>query len=1520
AGRTDEALDDLVGFFVNTLVLRTDTSGDPSFRELVERVRDTDLAAYAHQEVPFERLVEVLNPTRSLSRHPLFQVMLALQNTPESVVDLHGLRAEPQPLETTTSRFDLMVSLREQQDEDGAPAGLRGVVEYSTELFDRATVQALLVRLERLLTAATAAPDAPIGSAEILSADERTTVLTTWNATDRPRRTATLPALVEEHARRTPNAPAVVFDGTELSYRELGRRANRLARLLTARGAGPERTVALLLPRSAELIVALLAVLKTGAAYLPVDPEYPAERIAYMLSDAAPALVITTADVAPAADGAPCLLLDAEDTVRALADLSDADLADAERTAPLHPAHPAYVIYTSGSTGRPKGVAMPAGALVNLLTWHASALPADGSGRIAQFTAISFDVCAQEILSALTGGNCLVVPDDETRRNPGEFVRWLTDQWVSELYAPNLMVEAVCEAVVEQGRELPVLTDIAQAGEALVLSEQVRAAHRRNPRLRLHNHYGPTETHVVTAWTLPADVADWPETSSLGRPIDNTRAYVLDDGLRPVPAGVPGELYIAGAGLARGYLNRPGMTAERFVACPYGEPGARMYRTGDLVRWTADGALDYLGRVDHQVKLRGFRIELGEIESQLAAHEQVAQAAVVVREDRPGDKRLVAYAVPTGSADGVDAPALRRHVEGAVPDYMVPAAFVVLDALPLTPNGKLDRSALPEPDLGALAGGGRGPRTPQEEILCGLFAEVLGLPQVGVDDGFFDLGGHSLLATRLVSRIRSALGVELSIRSLFEQPTVAGLVRELGSAHGARAALARRQRPELIPLSYAQRRLWFLGRLEGPSATYNIPLGLRLTGPLDRQALAGALADLVARHESLRTVFPDTAGVPRQEIRTAESARPELRVVATDEAGLHTAMAEAAGYAFDLVTEPQLRTTLFRLGEEEHVLLLLLHHIAGDGWSFSALATDLSRAYAARCAGGAPDWAPLPVQYADYTLWQHEVLGDEDDPNSPMGRQLAYWADQLAELPEQLELPCAGPRPQVQSYRGATVDLGLDAALHQRLLAVARETGTSLFMVLQAALAALLTRLGAGTDIPIGSPIAGRTDEALDDLVGFFVNTLVLRTDTAGSPTFRQLLERVRATDLAAYAHQEVPFERLVEVLNPERSLSRHPLFQVMLALQNTPEATLELPELDARPAPVGSAVAKFDLAAEFVERTGADGSPQGLEGVLQYSTDLFERETVALMADRFRRLLAQLAADLDLAIGEAEVLTAEERHQVLTAWNETSAEIAHLTLAEAFEWQVGRTPDATAVVCDGVELSYGELNRRANRLAHLLIERGAEPERFVALAVPRSAEMLVALFAVLKSGAAYMPVDPGYPADRIGFMLGDARPSLLVTTREVAAGLPETGADLPCLVLDDPETGRLLAGRSEGDPGDAGRRRPLLPRHPAYVIYTSGSTGRPKGVVVPHENVVDLAAWAAAEIGPERLRRVLAATSLNFDVSAFEMFGTLLCGGAVEVVRDLLALAERPQGRWEGTLISAVPSAFAQLLGHGAV
>ncbi|MDH6108606.1 amino acid adenylation domain-containing protein/non-ribosomal peptide synthase protein (TIGR01720 family) [Kitasatospora sp. MAP12-44] len=1255
AGRTDEALDDLVGFFVNTLVLRTDTSADPSLRALVERVRRTDLAAYAHQDVPFERVVEAVNPARSTARHPLFQVELAFQNAARAELELPGVTVSIEPVDPGTCKFDLAFDLSERHTAAGEPDGIDGMIRFRRDLFDRESVEDLLTRFVRFLDGALAEPERAIGRIEILSPDESERIIRGWNAashTVRPE--LTLPELLEAQASRTPDAIAIAAPDAVLSYRELHRRANHFARALIARGIGPEDVVALAMPKSAELVTALLAVLKTGAAYLPIDPTLPQQRIDYLLDDARPALVLTG--------------------IGAIPEVACTDPTDADRRTPLLASHPAYIIYTSGSTGQPKGVVVEHRSVVDYLHWTTTEYRS-ARGTTLLHTPVSFDLTVTALYTTLaSGGRVLVsgLAEEEYAAVPAEHRTPATFLKCTPSHLP--MLGALPDDFSPTGELL--VGGEALTGEALALWRE------RHPGVTVLNTYGPTEATVNCAEHRiePGTVlAAGPV--PIGRPQANARLYVLDDALNPVPAGVAGELYLAGDGLARGYLGRFALTSERFVADPFGPVGSRMYRSGDLAKWTRDGQLVYLGRVDDQVKLRGFRIELGEIQSAIADHPGVASVCVIVREDRVGDKRLVAYVV----GSDVDVADLRRRAADRLPAYMVPAAIVVLDALPLSANGKLDRKALPAPDFGTDSKS-RAPRTPQEEILCALFADVLGLSTVGPDDDFFALGGHSLLAMTVVNRVRDAFGAELPLRAVFETPTVAGLARVLESAGAARAALRPMPRPERIPLSFAQRRLWFLNRFGDTSSAYNIPMATRLRGPLDATALRQALHDLVRRHESLRTLFPEADGEAYQLVLDADTLDLPLPLIDLDAADLEEALAREAARGFDLTTEVPIRTHLFRLGGqegeegeqgEEHVLLVVCHHIAGDGWSAAPLAAGLEAAYAERIAGRVPVVDPAAIQYADYALWQREVLGDEADPQSPVARQIAYWREALAALPATATLPPDLQRSASSAHRGGAVPLEIPAELHGRITALAAENRVSVFMLVRAALAVLLSRAGAGTDIPIGSPIAGRVDSALDDLVGFFVNTLVLRTDLSGDPDFRTLLGRVRATDLAAYAHQDLPFERLVEILNPARSLSRHPLFQVALTFQSDRRTQPSLAGLEAVGEPVRSTSAKFDLSVSV--RENRDGS--GMDGQIEYDADLYDAVTIELLSARLVRVLQAVCADPQLPIGALDLFVDGERDMVLGAWSPAPAvRPVAATVHGLFEAQAARTPDAPAV------------------------------------------------------------------------------------------------------------------------------------------------------------------------------------------------------------------------------------------------
>ncbi|WP_413805972.1 amino acid adenylation domain-containing protein [Streptomyces sp. OE57] len=1458
AGRGDAALDGLVGFFVNTLVLRSDVSGDPSFVELLSRVREADLDAYAHQDVPFERLVEDLNPARSLGRNPLFQVSLGLQGAPAGegrLWDLPGLRVRP--LESgaeASARVDLALDLAEHRDGDGNPGGIDGAFLYATDLFDEQTVEVLAERLVRVLEQIASDPAARVSEVAVLGSGERARVLEEWNATERDVPVRPLAELFDERVELSPDAVAVVgAGGEEWSYAQLRERSERVAGVLGARGVGRGDLVAVVLERSVDVVAVLLGIAKAGAGFVPVDPAYPVERIGWMVEDSAPALVLCserTRRLVPA--GVECLVWDPSDPLAEPAPAVSVDVDDV-----------AYVIYTSGSTGRPKGVAVTHRGIGNLVGAQIERFGVGADARVLQLASLSFDASVWELFMALLSGAALVMADPDRLPPHGSL-----SEVAAEFGVTHVTVSPSVLATVE---ELPEsLGTVVVASEVCPPGLVERWASGR----RMVNAYGPTEVTVCATVSEPLE-ASGSGPVPIGRPITNTRAFVLDECLHPVPVGVLGELYVAGPGLARGYLGRAGLTAERFVACPF--TGGRMYRTGDLVKWTADGQLVFGGRVDDQVKVRGFRVEPGEIETVLAAHPGVGQVAVIAREDRAGDKRLVAYVV---SDDAVDVSQLRTFLAGRLPDYMVPAVFVTLGALPITVNGKLDRSALPAPDFTGAATAGRGPQTPTEERLCMLFAEVLGLEEVGAEASFFELGGDSILVMKLIAQIRAVLGAEVSIRALFTAPTVADVARLLDATEDSTAqqALTARPRPEVLPLSYAQQRMWFLNRLEGvgDGAVYNLPLALRLSGELDGVALEAALGDVADRHESLRTVFPETDGEPRQHVLTGEAGRPPLIVVETAEEHLREVLGGYAARGFDLSVDLPWRARLLKTGPSEFVLLIVAHHIAVDGWSMGVLGREIGVAYGARRAGRAPGWEPLPVQYADYALWQREVLGDLEDPESVISGQLGYWREALAGAPEELILPTDRPRPAVSSFRGGEVPVAITAETHAQLTGLAQRGGATMFMVMHAAISALLSRMGAGKDIPVGTAVAGRGDAALDGLVGFFVNTLVLRSDVSGDPSFVELLSRVREADLDAYAHQDVPFERLVEDLNPARSLGRNPLFQVSLGLQGAPggEGRLwDLPGLGVRPLESGAeASARVDLALDLAEHRDDDGNPGGIRGAFLYATDLFDERTVEVLAERLVRSLEQVAADPSVRVSEFEVLGGAERARVLGGWNATERDVPVRPLAELFDERVELSPDAVAVVgAGGEEWSYAGLRERSERVAGVLGARGVGRGDLVAVVLERSVDVVAVLLGIAKAGAGFVPVDPAYPVERIGWMVEDSAPALVLCS-EGTRGLVPAGVE--CLMWDP-----SAVQSADAPPAPVVS---VSVDDVAYVIYTSGSTGRPKGVAVTHRGIGNLVGAQIERFAVGADARVLQLASLSFDASVWELFMALLSGAAL--------------------------------------
>ncbi|MFB7355013.1 non-ribosomal peptide synthetase [Streptomyces gardneri] len=1480
----------------NTLVMRADLAANPSFTELLAQVRETELDAYGHQDLPFERIVEELAPERDLSRNALFQVMYALR---DATAAPHTTSAAPQ-----TAVCDLSLVLTPTAD-----GGLTGELAYPAELFDRSTVERLAGHYVTLLAAALAHPDRPVGHLDVLGAQEREQLLRTFNDTTVPYEDdTTVTALFERQAARTPDAVAVLFGDTRLSYAELNARGNRLAHHLMDRGVTAGDLVTVCVDRGPDMIVALLAVMKTGAAYVPLDPDYPAARLEFMLSDTRAPLVVTQSHLAERLPGtAAHVLIDTDwDTIATHADTDPAPQSG--------PQDLAYIIYTSGSTGTPKGVMVQHQAICRLIdsNWFADITATD---VVAQTCNFCFDVFTWECWGALTSGAALAVVTKEalvdtpllasTLRAHDVTTMWLTaplfNHHVSE--APDLVAG---------------MKTVMYGGDAVERSVADALLAGPNAPENLVNGYGPTEAAVFATCYVVDPAGPQITSMPIGRPIANTEALVMDrfGGLAPV--GVPGELWIGGPGVARGYWNRPELTEERFVPHPFAqdteEPGARVYRTGDLVRWLPDGNIEFLGRIDQQVKLRGLRIELGEIESALAAHEDVANVTVVVREDTPGEKHLVGYCVPVVGRV-LTVAALRARLRESLPDYMVPNWFVFLDALPLTPNGKVDRRALPAPDGAGQAADSEytAPRNETEQVIADIWRDVLGLDRVGVDDDFFLLGGHSLHAVRMVSRVAKRLNVELTVRDMFNAPTVALLADALTHGDGGVAVplLPRQDGSTVLPLSFAQRRLWFLDRLEPGSAEYVIPFGFEVEGALDLAALETAFSGLVARHEVLRTRFvTGEDSEPVQVVDAPWQVRSELIDLrhVTDDAERETqaraAVDARAGEAFDLSGGRLLRVTVVRLADERHLLMVAIHHIVADGWSVSVLTGELREFYAAALDGREDALVELPVQYGDFALWQHQWLTPERAE-----RQLGYWRENLAGV-EPLELPTDRPRPLVRSGTGDALTFRVPAATADGLRKLASGQNASLFMAGLAAFQVLLSRWSRQDDIAVGTPVAGRNRAEVEDLVGFFVNTLVMRSDLTANPSFTDLLGQVRETALGAYGHQDLPFERIVEELAPERDLSRNALFQVMFALQNVPESAWTLPGLSIETIEVATHASKFDLTLFLTEQS--DGS---LDAEIVYSTELFDRATVDRLAGHYVNLLAAVLAHPDRPVGRLDLLGAREREELLAASEGTAVPYGDedkATIQALVEAQVARTPDAPAVVSGAVELSYAELNARANQLAHHLVDLGIKAGDLVTVCVDRGTEMIVTLLGVLKAGAAYVPLDPDYPAARLEFMLSDTRAPLVVTQSDLVGRLPGTAA---AQVLIDTDR-EAVAARPTTDPAPRSGPQDL-----AYVIYTSGSTGTPKGVMIKHRGVVNYLGFLTGSVlGGRNPGTLLQTVSISYDASVREIFGGLASGARLRIMptgsmADPRTYLEAAEAEGVRTVLSCVPSAYRALV-----
>ncbi|HEY9313894.1 MAG TPA: non-ribosomal peptide synthase/polyketide synthase [Williamsia sp.] len=1496
AGRGEQALDPLVGMFVNTVVLRTEVDTKQTFADLLADVRAADINAMAHGDIPFERLVEVLDVHRSTAHHPMFQVALSFDNNESPELTLPGLRVSPVQAEFDVAKFDLQLSIGDN-DEPGAP--MRGLFTYATDLFDAASIDAFSDRLVRILSAVAADPAMVVSDINVLGDTESADLMSIRGpAGVEPE---TLPALLERGVRLNPSGVAVSFRDRTMTYAQLDRLTNRVARRLISAGAGPETVVALGIRRSLASVVGIWSIAKTGAAYLPINVDYPRERVVEMVEDSGALFGLTVAE--DAAD-LPAVLGWHDVDALAAGDGSDAAITDADRTIALRIDHPAYLIYTSGSTGKPKAVVVTHRGLANLsadVREHYDVAP---ESRFLHVASPSFDTSVGELLAAFTAGAAVIVAPQDVFGGTA----------LSELVA----AQQVTHVVMTPTALMTVDPDGLGSVRSVVVGGDIcppELAERWSGALR--NAYGPTEATVIV--TITGALAAGARVT-IGAPLRDVTTRVLDSRMRMVPRGVVGELYLSGPGVARGYHDRPQITAQRFVADPYGESGARLYRTGDLVRYStasdaAPNSLEYVGRSDFQVKIRGFRVELGEIDRVLDAHPDIDFAVTIGTVGPQGDNVLVSYVLAKANRD-LDVEALKRGVGEQLPQHMVPSVVMALDSIPLTPIGKLDRRALPDP---VFAVGDRtytAPRNQIEATLAEVFAEVLGVDEVSIDESFFDLGGNSLSATKVVSRAGAALGGKIGVRELFAAPTVAELAQRLSAEVGVRVQrppLVARPRPVRIPLSLAQTRMWFLNRFDPDSVAYNIPAAVWLIGDLDLPALRLAIADVAIRHESLRTVYPDSASGPHQVILTPQQATPEIEFFETDEEAVTETMREFVTRGFDVTIAVPVRIGLLRVGPTRHVLAMVIHHVAADGQSVAPFVGDLAMAYAARSQGESPRWTPLAVQYADYSIWQRELLGDEKDPTSLLSVQIEFWKKNLAGAPDQLELPADRPRPPVQSLRGRQYTFSVSADLHRGMADLARTRGASTFMAFHGAFALLLARLSGHTDITVGTPIGGRGESEVEGVIGMFVNTLALRTEIDLGIGFTTLLDAVRGRDAEAFSHADVPFERLVEVLNPVRSTAHHPIFQVGLSFQNMERSSLELPGLTIEPVELPDGVAQFDLQLILSDNYDGDGRPAGLDAVFTYADDLFDGQTVAGFADRFITLVGEIVAEPFTAVGDLQMLTAAQRREVLRGRNNTAVVLSPRTLAGALQQSWRDNSDLVAIEGDnGLAVTFAELESRVNTLARVLIAQGVGPETVVGLAIPRSLDLLVGMYAISVAGGAYLPIDPDHPVDRISFIVDSAQPVMVLVAGERPSGLPDAVEVLDLTALDTTSV-------SAEPIDDRVRLAPLRPENTAYVIYTSGSTGRPKGVAVPHSAVVNQLNWITSQFRLGNNDAVLLRTQATFDLSVWEFWWAVTAGARLVVAdaqghRDPVYLAGLIE-RAGVTAVTFVPSLLGAFL-----
>ncbi|MEO1430397.1 MAG: amino acid adenylation domain-containing protein [Cyanobacteria bacterium J06633_8] len=1486
-------VEEMVGLFINTLPLRLQISPQEQLIPWLQKVQQLMLEL---QDYSYTPLVEIQSGSEIPAQTPLFESLVVFENY---------------PIDSTLSNQigSLQLNNLESFERTNYPLTLAAVpgseflfnISYDTVRFEQNTIKRMLGHLQTIFAEIVANPQRKVTELPLLTEVERHQLLIEWNdtATEYPKHKC-IHQLFEEQVEKTPDTIALVFEQEQLTYKQLNQRANQLAHHLQSLGVKPEVLVGICVERSIEMVVGLLGILKAGGAYVPLDPNYPQERLSYMLSDSDVSVLLTQNSLLKSLPehNAQVLCLDTE--WEALEQYPQENLPSTG----VDCKNLAYIIYTSGSTGKPKGVTLEHQALVNHMSWMQSYFPLETTDKVIQKTPFSFDASVWEFYAPLFVGAQLVIAKPEGHKNSNYLVDEICKSQITTIQVvPSLLRMLLDTPGIEKCQSLK---RVFCGGEILPVEVVQDFKHKLNAQL--NNIYGPTEATIDTTFFTCEDKSQQ-STIPIGCPISNVQTYILDSQLQPLPIGVPGELYIGGDGLARGYLNRPQLTSERFISNPLlPNKSQRLYKTGDLARYRDDGNIEYIGRIDNQVKVRGFRIELGEIEATINAHPQVKQAVVIVREDINNDKRLVAYVI---FEELTTTKQLREYLKSKLPEYMVPSAFVTLDTLPLTPNGKVDRKALQTADTDTIERENEyvAPRTVSEEIIANIFAEVLNVKNVGIHDNFFNLGGHSLLATQLISKLRVAFSSEIPLRTIFESPTVAELEPILTNNSTLDKGLTLPQiQPrtggEELPLSWSQERLWFLNELEGSSSTYNIPGAISINGNLDIAALSQAVSEIVRRHEVLRTSFQTKDGKAIQVIHPPMTMNLDVvDLQSYKETERYTLLKQRAQLEadtpFNLEVAPLIRCQLLQLDTTEYVLLIAMHHIVSDGWSTGVFIKELSSLYQAFSSGKPSPLPELPIQYGDFAIWQRQWLSGEVLEN-----QLNYWASELEDAPELLQLPTDYPRPSVQSYQGATQKWTLNSELTQQIKNLSRKSGTTLFMTLLAGFATLLHRYTNQGDILIGSSIANRNRSEIESLIGFFVNNLVLRTHLEDNPSFENLLQQVKETTLQAYEHQDVPFEQIVEAVQPQRSLAYSPLFQVMFDLHNAPETKVELPDLTLGEVNQESAIAKFDLTVSVTE------TDQELVCEWEYNTDLFDSSTIERMAAHYHNLLSAIVENPQQLVCELPLLSEAERHQLLVEWNNTAVEYpTHKSIHQLFEEQVENNGDAVAVKFAGEQLTYLELNQKANQLAHHLQNLGVRKETLVGVCLERSTEMVIGILAILKAGGAYVPLDPNYPQERLNYIVNDADVEIVITKTSLIYRLPNNQTKL--VLIDD---NQFSSTANLSNPVNTTK-----PNNLAYVIYTSGSTGKPKATMIEHRGCVNHCYAMIDNLDLKDTDTIAQTAPIGFDISVWQILTMLLIGGKVSIIKN--EIIQEPARFFEEietqeiTVVQVVPSLLATML-----